>query len=97
MYIMLKYLVGLLSLVSVNSYPMNEVAILYGNAKNVNLSNGCVSFSVSSGTGCAWMCNYCANSLGTTNYYFTDGVCKYETSGCQGNPQVGVQYTCCAN
>ena len=60
-------------------------------------SNNCVSFQVSAGTGCQWMCNYCANTLGTTNYYFTDGVCKYETGGCVGSPQVGVLYTCCAN
>jgi len=59
-------------------------------------NNGCTSFSVSSGTGCAWMCNYCANALGTNNYYFTDGVCTYETGGCVGNPQAGVTYTCCA-
>jgi hypothetical protein len=58
--------------------------------------NSCVTFSVSSGTGCAWMCNYCANALGTNNYYFVDGVCQYQTGGCVGNPQVGVQYTCCA-
>ena len=60
-------------------------------------SNNCVSFQVSAGTGCAWMCNYCASTLGTTNYYFTDGVCKYETGGCVGSPQVGVLYTCCSN
>ncbi len=59
-------------------------------------SNTCIQFSVGSGTGCAWMCNYCANQLGTTNYYFTDGVCTYETGGCVGNPQTGVTYTCCA-
>lgn len=60
-------------------------------------SNGCVSFSVSSGTGCAWMCNYCAGALGTNNYYFTTDVCKYEQgTGCVGNPQAGVTYTCCA-
>ena len=59
-------------------------------------SNSCVSFQVSAGTGCSWMCNYCANTLGTTNYYFTDGVCTYETGGCVGSPQVGVLYTCCA-
>jgi hypothetical protein len=65
---------------------------------SVNASpNNCVSFQVSSGTGCAWMCNYCANTLGTTNYYFTDDVCTYETGGCVGSPQVGVLYTCCAN
>jgi len=93
---MLKYLVGLLSLITVKSYN-TEVSILYGSAQYVNASNGCISFSVGSGTGCAWMCNYCANSLGTTNYYFKDGVCTYETGGCVGNPQVGVTYTCCSN
>lgn len=60
-------------------------------------SNGCVSFSVGPGTGCAWMCNYCANNLGTNNYYFTDGVCTYETGGCVGNPVAGHTYTCCAS
>ena len=60
-----------------------------------NSPNGCVDFQISAGTGCAWMCNYCANTLGTTNYYFTDNVCVYQTGGCVGNPQVGVVYTCC--
>ena len=59
-------------------------------------SNACIKFSVGPGTGCDWMCNYCANQLGTNNYYFTDGVCTYETGGCVGNPQSGVTYTCCA-
>ncbi len=59
-------------------------------------NNNCVSFSVGSGTGCAWMCEYCQNQLGTTNYYFTDGVCTYETGGCVGNPQFGKTYTCCS-
>lgn len=58
--------------------------------------NNCIQFSVSSGTGCAWMCNYCSNQLGTNNYYFTDGVCTYQTGGCVGNPIAGKQYTCCS-
>lgn len=58
--------------------------------------NACVSFSVTAGTGCAWMCAYCSGALGTNNYYFTDGVCKYESGGCAGNPQAGVMYTCCS-
>jgi hypothetical protein len=58
--------------------------------------NNCVSFTVGQGTGCAWMCTYCAGALGTNNYYFTDGVCTYQTGGCVGNPQAGVTYTCCA-
>ncbi len=65
-------------------------------ANVITPQNNCVSFSVSEGTGCAWMCSYCANSLGTNNYYFTTGVCKYETGGCVGNPQAGVTYTCCS-
>lgn len=59
--------------------------------------NACVQFTVSQGTGCAWMCNYCANVLGTYNYYFTDGVCQYQQGvGCVGNPLAGKTYTCCA-
>jgi len=62
------------------------------------ISNQCVQFSVSSGTGCEWMCNYCASQLGTNNYYFTDGVCTYqEGQGCVGSPIAGKTYTCCAN
>jgi hypothetical protein len=61
-----------------------------------NDSNGCVTFSVGGGTGCDWMCNYCSNQLGTTNYYFTSDVCTYETGGCVGSPSAGVQYTCCS-
>jgi len=59
------------------------------------VENGCISFTVSAGTGCAWMCNYCANQLGP-NYYFTDQVCTYQGTGCVGNPQLGVTYTCCS-
>lgn len=60
-------------------------------------STTCINFSVGPGTGCAYMCQYCSQQLGTNNYYFTDGVCTYQTGGCVGNPQVGVTYTCCAN
>ena len=63
---------------------------------NLTPANQCVSFYVGQGTGCAWMCNYCANSLGTFNYYFTDNVCTYETGGCVGNPIAGKTYTCCS-
>jgi hypothetical protein len=64
--------------------------------KDDEKTNGCITFSVTSGTGCAWMCNYCASQLGTNNYYFTDGVCSYqEGQGCVGNPISGKTYTCC--
>jgi hypothetical protein len=62
---------------------------------DVRKSNQCVTFQVGAGTGCAWMCNYCANALGTYEYYFTDNVCTYQTGGCVGNPLPGVSYTCC--
>jgi hypothetical protein len=69
----------------------------YSTIQRVIYSTTCVSFSVGSGTGCSWMCQYCANQLGTNNYYFTDGVCTYQEGGCVGTPQTGVTYTCCAN
>ena len=61
-----------------------------------SVTNQCISFSVSSGTGCAWMCAHCADALGPS-YYFTDGVCAYQGGGCVGNPLAGVTYTCCAS
>lgn len=65
--------------------------------KRVSTANNCIQFSVTSGTGCAWMCNYCASQLATNNYYFTDGVCKYqEGQGCVGNPIAGKIYSCCS-
>ncbi len=65
--------------------------------RNYEVENGCVTFYVASGTGCAWMCNYCANALATNNYYFVDGVCSYQQGvGCVGNPVAGNSYTCCA-
>ena len=65
--------------------------------KDIIKQENCVNFSVGPGTGCSWMCEYCQNQLGTTNYYFTDGVCTYQEGGCAGSPQVGVTYTCCSN
>ena len=60
------------------------------------LSKNCVSFTVSDGTGCAWMCDFCASVLNTNNYYFTTPVCAYQPGGCVGNPIAGVSYTCCS-
>ena len=75
------------------SYTYREVSAI----PKILPKTNCVSFQVSSGTGCAWMCNYCATQLGTNNYYFTDGVCTYEVDGCRGNPYSGKTYTCCSN
>jgi hypothetical protein len=93
---MLKYLFSLFAVTSVATISSNFTNMTnYVDYTNYS-PNSCVSVSVSSGTGCDWMCNYCANSLGTNNYYFTDQVCTYYPGGCQGNPQAGVQYTCCS-
>jgi len=62
----------------------------------VPVQNNCISFTVGSGTGCDWMCSYCANQLGTNNYYFPDGVCSYQSGGCVGSPVAGKQYSCCS-
>jgi hypothetical protein len=62
----------------------------------VEPTNNCISFTVGSGTGCDWMCNYCSNQLGTNNYYFVDGVCTYQSGGCVGSPVSGKQYSCCS-
>ena len=60
--------------------------------------NNCLSFEVSQGTGCSYLCSWCAQNLGTSNFYFTDGVCQYssEQGMCIGNPWVGKTYTCCS-
>jgi hypothetical protein len=76
----------------------NEVCNTGSATNNVqDQVNGCLTFTVGQGTGCVWMCNYCATNLGTYNYYFTGNppVCTYQTSGCVGSPVAGQSYTCC--
>ena len=92
----MRILFFLLSLLAITHAQECKVPAKLVPLTTTAVENGCVSFSVSAGTGCAWMCNYCANQLGTNNYYFTDGVCKYQGSGCVGNPIAGVTYTCCS-
>ena len=87
--------VFLLSLQNIFS-TINTNANANGVCYNDTTTNSCTTFTVSSGTGCAWMCNYCANELQTNNYYFTDNVCSYQAGvGCVGNPIAGNSYTCC--
>ena len=70
--------------------------ISINNVFSETCANNCISFTVAAGTGCAWMCNYCAQQLGTNNYYFTTPVCSYQPGGCVGNPVAGVSYSCCS-
>lgn len=82
-------------------YLLTIIAIGLANANKEcksNPSNNCITFTIGSGTGCAWMCSYCQSQLGTTNYYFIDNVCTYQSGiGCAGNPIAGNSYTCCSN
>ena len=81
----------------VTSLVGTQTIRLYGSPNMTNaVANNCVSFVIGSGTGCAWMCNYCTNALCSSNYYFTDGVCQYQPGGCIGNPVAGQTYTCCS-
>jgi hypothetical protein len=65
------------------------------NALTENVQNSCITFLIGAGTGCDWMCNYCASQLNSSSYYFLPPVCTYQSSGCIGNPQAGVSYSCC--
>ena len=96
---MLKYILGLLSITAVftkDNKISKDLVQLPGFVLSTNATNNCITFSLGPGTGCGWMCNYCENKLGTTNYYFTDGICTYYQGGCAGTPIAGVSYTCCA-
>ena len=92
-------IISLLSLFSMNTATSRYISNLYkGNHTSSVIfpQNKCTSFTIGPGTGCAWMCTYCATTLNTNNYYFTDGVCTYQDGGCVGNTSAGVTYTCCA-
>ena len=90
---MFKYIASLLSFIARTDAMQSHENYTYVGIKPIN---NCIQFTVSSGTGCSWMCNYCANQLGTFNYYFPDNVCTYQTGGCVGNPIAGKTYTCCS-
>ena len=95
----MNYLLGFLSMVMAVMGSRFDDGIDFADlriAPQITPIYNCVSFTVSAGTGCEWMCDYCRDKLGTNNYYFTDGICHYETDGCVGNPLVGPTYTCCA-
>ena len=63
--------------------------------ENMALTTSCITFLIGQGTGCDWMCNYCASQLNSSSYYFIPSVCAYQGGGCVGNPQAGVSYSCC--
>ena len=93
-----KTFISLAVVLLVNSATViGKNEICDGKTTQLSGSNNCIQFTVSSGTGCAWMCSYCASQLATYNYYFTDGVCTYQDGqGCVGNPIAGKTYSCCS-
>lgn len=86
---MLLFLLASLRGVSSSDYRTEKTCV-------TEIANGCMTFTLGPGTGCSWMCDYCAKNLGTNNYYFTDGVCVYTHGGCIGEPVAGKEYTCCS-
>lgn len=55
----------------------------------------CITFTIGEDTGCQYMCDYCAENLGTTDFYFTDWICKNKNGMCSGDPMPWETYTCC--
>lgn len=77
---------------SARSHQTSSVAI-----QDTGYATGnCVSFTLPENQDCNWMCNYCTNALGTTNFFFDMHDCSPTSTGCVGNPYYGAVYTCCA-
>ena len=93
MKIKIKFKIKQMKLKTIATFTVLGISSIFAQVCEIN----CISFVLGQGTGCDWMCNYCANALGSSNYYFTDSVCTYQSGGCVGNPQAGVTYTCCSN
>ena len=55
----------------------------------------CITFTIGEDTGCQYMCDYCAENLGTNDFYFTDWICKNKNGMCSGDPTPWETYTCC--
>jgi hypothetical protein len=93
----MKFLVTLLALsYASTAFGARRCPLETVNIRTTTISNQCITFTVGQGTGCQWMCDYCAAELNTANYYFTTPVCSYSETGCVGNPVAGTEYTCCS-
>ena len=69
---------------------------IFSNKKNKSDNEYCITFTIGEDTGCQYMCDYCAENLGTTNFYFTDWICKNKNGMCSGEPTPWETYTCCS-
>jgi hypothetical protein len=86
---MFKFVLGLVGMFTAHKM-LSDIT-----STDTTVTSICTSFQLAPGTGCDWMCNYCALHVGA-NYYFTDGVCTYQSGGCVGAPLVNKTYTCCS-
>ena len=75
---------------------LNSFMIILTNKKKLN-NQDCITYTIGEGTGCQFMCDYCAENLGTNNFYFTDWVCENKNGMCSGEPLPWETYTCCTN
>ncbi len=76
----------------------NSIVGIIFNKSVVKKSHGdCITFTIGEDTGCQFMCDYCAENLGTNNFYFTDWICKNRNGICTGSPMAYEEYTCCTN
>lgn len=76
----------------------NSIVGIILNKSVVKKSHGdCITFTIGDDTGCQFMCDYCAENLGTNNFYFTDWICKNRNGMCTGSPTPWETYTCCTN
>ena len=79
---------------------MNLLTILYSfiyitSDKKRLGDQDCITYTIGEGTGCQFMCDYCAENLGTTNFYFTDWICQNKNGMRSGTPTAWETYTCC--
>tara|TARA_B100001093_G_C26778109_1_gene993320 strand:+ start:1098 stop:1322 length:225 start_codon:yes stop_codon:yes gene_type:complete len=72
------------------------VGIIFSKSNSKRNQSDCISFTIGENTGCQFMCDYCAENLGTNNFYFTDWICKNRNGICTGTPSAFEEYTCCS-
>ncbi len=72
------------------------VGIIFSKSNSKRNQSDCISFTIGENTGCQFMCDYCAQNLGTNNFYFTDWICKNRNGICTGTPSAYEEYTCCS-
>lgn len=76
---------------------LSSLMIILVNHNKKDNNQDCITYTIGEGTGCQFMCDYCTENLGTTDFYFTDWVCQNKNGMCTGDPIAWETYTCCTN